>query len=779
MNKKAVDLNQSYSHSTLAFLHTKVVGVWAKNVFVRCVLVTCFCLLGHGKSTSQHVNFSFPEKLLHKQYSVQCLSVDSIHQVLQAHDSRFIDSVYTSYEKKAAAGRDIQLHYLFLLKQCFNKITNKPEDTAAEKYILSLINELADRNLAKLKSEALHILAMYYWANKRYAPALEYYIYAHDIYTAFSAEEFPHKAEYLYDFGSMHYYFRDLVAAKRYFLEAWHTIPPALIPNNVSKLNTLALVYSGLDAIDSSDYYYTKAYDLAVKNNDEIWIGIISGNLSNNYYKRKKYDEAITLIRKNIDFSERFREMTDLATSYSRYGELLLMKNEVKKALEMELKSLEIITQKDMLQNHAITVRIYPNVAKAYAANGNMALAYSYSNLAYIANEAWQKERNAIILSGVQHKVDLEKHRAAIQKTQDEVSHQKFLLYSFAIGLLIVLIALGMFLSQQGKLKNTHAKLIQSEKMAVLGQLAANIAHEVNTPLGAIKSSSEESMNTFPEILHDLSWLMHTLSEEDKKAFVEFLVTSNPASQTLSTKEEREIKKKIRDTFTELGVENNRYLADRLVQVGIYDIQPELRNIAGHEHFGKLMQLTYTILNQQRSNQTVHLAVEKASRIVKALKTYIHTSNSDEMDTINIRDNIETVLTIYHNRLKQGIQVVKNYEDVHDIVGYPDKLNQVWTNLIVNAVQAMDNSGILTIGIKQEGNYAMVSIHDTGKGIPKSIESKIFDPFFTTKRKGEGSGLGLDIIKRIVEEHNATISFRSIEGEGTTFYVQLPTVKTL
>ncbi|MBK9248489.1 MAG: GHKL domain-containing protein [Ignavibacteria bacterium] len=430
-----------------------------------------------------------------------------------------------------------------------------------------------------------------------------------------------------------------------------------------------------------------------------------------------------------------------------------------------------------MLQNHAVTVRIYPNVAKAYAANGNMALAYSYSNLAYIANEAWQKERNAIILSGVQHKVDMEKHRAVIQKSEDEVSHQKFLLYSVAIGLLIVLIALGMFLSQQGKLKNTYTKLIQSEKMAVLGQLSASIAHEVNTPLGAIKSSSEESIEAFPEILTELSWLMHTLNKEDKKAFMEFLVTSNPAGQTLSTKEEREIKKKIRDTFTELGVENNRYLADRLVQVGIYDIQPELATIAGHPHFGKLMQLTYNILNQQRSNQTIHLAVEKASRIVKALKTYIHTSNSDEMDTINVRDNIETVLTIYHNRLKQGIQVVKNYDDVQNIVGYPDKLNQVWTNLIVNAVQAMDNNGILNIGIQQQADYVVVSIKDSGKGIPIAIQSKIFDPFFTTKSKGEGSGLGLDIIKRIVEEHNATISFQSIEGEGTTFYVKIPVNK--
>ena len=86
----------------------------------------------------------------------------------------------------------------------------------------------------------------------------------------------------------------------------------------------------------------------------------------------------------------------------------------------------------------------------------------------------------------------------------------------------------------------------------------------------------------------------------------------------------------------------------------------------------------------------------------------------------------------------------------------------------------MDNKGILTIGLKNEGDFVMVSIKDTGKGIPKDIQDKIFEPFFTTKTSGEGSGLGLDIIKRILDEHNATISFQSAEGEGTTFFIKLP-----
>jgi signal transduction histidine kinase len=223
-----------------------------------------------------------------------------------------------------------------------------------------------------------------------------------------------------------------------------------------------------------------------------------------------------------------------------------------------------------------------------------------------------------------------------------------------------------------------------------------------------------------------------------------------------------------------MAIPNANFLSDRLVQVGIQTVGPELEGLAKSEHFERFVMIAYNILNQDRCNQTIQLAVDKASRIVKALKTYLHSSDGVTMEPIYLRENLETVLTIYHNRLKQGVQVIKNYEDVPEVYGFPEQLNQVWTNLIVNAVQAMDNKGILTIGISEEADHVVVSFRDTGKGIPEEIKSRIFEPFFTTKASGEGSGLGLDIVKRILNDHGASISFDSLEGEGTTFYVKLP-----
>lgn len=104
---------------------------------------------------------------------------------------------------------------------------------------------------------------------------------------------------------------------------------------------------------------------------------------------------------------------------------------------------------------------------------------------------------------------------------------------------------------------------------------------------------------------------------------------------------------------------------------------------------------------------------------------------------------------------------------------YPDELNQVWTNIIHNALQAMDYRGTLTIDIAQQDQQAHISITDSGQGIPEHIQSKIFEPFFTTKRPGEGSGLGLDIVKKIIDKHRGRIEVKSIPGK-TTFTVSLP-----
>jgi len=156
------------------------------------------------------------------------------------------------------------------------------------------------------------------------------------------------------------------------------------------------------------------------------------------------------------------------------------------------------------------------------------------------------------------------------------------------------------------------------------------------------------------------------------------------------------------------------------------------------------------------------------------LKNYSHRQSDDVKVLTSLTDNMETVLTIYHNQLKYGVEVSKNYQsNLPEINAFPDELNQVWTNIIHNAIQAMNNKGTLDINIIRNNGTIDVSITDSGPGIPADIQAKIFEPFFTTKKAGEGSGLGLDIVRKIIEKHEGTIKVDSVPGK-TTFTVSLP-----
>jgi signal transduction histidine kinase len=158
---------------------------------------------------------------------------------------------------------------------------------------------------------------------------------------------------------------------------------------------------------------------------------------------------------------------------------------------------------------------------------------------------------------------------------------------------------------------------------------------------------------------------------------------------------------------------------------------------------------------------------------VFALKSYARFDQSGEKQLVPLVEGIETVLELYRSQLKHGIEVMRRYETIPELWGYPDELVQVWTNLIHNALQAMSGKGILEIVTAVQGNQAVVRITDSGSGISLENQAKIFTPFFTTKPQGEGSGLGLSISQTIVEKHAGQIEVNSHPGR-TTFTVRIP-----
>jgi signal transduction histidine kinase/adenine/guanine phosphoribosyltransferase-like PRPP-binding protein len=326
------------------------------------------------------------------------------------------------------------------------------------------------------------------------------------------------------------------------------------------------------------------------------------------------------------------------------------------------------------------------------------------------------------------------------------------------------------------ELKAAQNQLIQSEKMASLGQLVASIAHEVNTPLGAIRSSATNIAGSLKETLTNIPVFINNLTNTQNQFFVELLGKTPEKNSLLTAKEERKIKREIESLLDENKIENAQDLADLFTDIGIYEGLGNYMTFLQEPKSKDTVQMAYKVSGISRSVDTILTATERASKVIFALKNFARHDYSGQKQKTSFNDNIETVLIIYTNQLKQGIEVVKHYTDLPEILCYPDELMQVWTNIIHNAIQAMNNKGVLTISTKIVGNNLLTSIEDTGGGIPLDIQDKIFNAFFTTKKAGEGTGLGLDIVKKIVAKHNGNIWFESKVGQGTTFFVEIPIV---
>ncbi|HEY9740144.1 MAG TPA: ATP-binding protein [Coleofasciculaceae cyanobacterium] len=330
---------------------------------------------------------------------------------------------------------------------------------------------------------------------------------------------------------------------------------------------------------------------------------------------------------------------------------------------------------------------------------------------------------------------------------------------------------LGTTLQQ---LQATQEELIQSEKMAALGQLIAGVAHEINTPLGAISSSGNNLSNFWSNHLLQFPAFLQELSPSRQSDFLALLEKSIQKDTRLSTREQRQIKKSLVGQLESYGIEDAMTLANLLVGMGVYDDIHSLLPLFKDPEGENLLKTAYQFANAQTSIRNINTASERAAKIVFALKTYARYDSTANKVKAQIAEGIETVLTLYYNQLKRGIKVLKKYDDsLPSILCYPDELNQVWTNLIHNALQAMDYQGTLTIEVKKQDDTLLVSVIDSGKGIPPEIMPKIFQPFFTTKPAGEGSGLGLDIVKKIIEKHQGKIEVKSVPGQ-TTFTVFLP-----
>ncbi len=318
-------------------------------------------------------------------------------------------------------------------------------------------------------------------------------------------------------------------------------------------------------------------------------------------------------------------------------------------------------------------------------------------------------------------------------------------------------------------LKKTQAQLVQSEKMRGLGTLAAGVAHEINNPALSLKAGS----NQLIEAINDYRSLRADFREYDDNTSLNKLFNDiyerGLDGDKRSTREKRARRREIENIL--IGYDIPASYSARLSETDIRD--DEIRTIIGLEQdISKVVRFIKSQYDIGSIINTMSLCGERIISITDALKRYSHLDKEPQAK-IDIEQGIEDTLVILHNRLKYGIEISKDYQEIPKITCYPDELGQVWTNIILNAAQAMGGRGNISIRTYEKGDYVGTSITDNGPGIPEEIIGKIFDPFFTTKDQGEGSGIGLGITYQIIEKHKGMINVTSRPGE-TTFEVLLP-----
>jgi PAS domain S-box-containing protein len=329
------------------------------------------------------------------------------------------------------------------------------------------------------------------------------------------------------------------------------------------------------------------------------------------------------------------------------------------------------------------------------------------------------------------------------------------------------------------KLNAMHNQLIMQEKMASLGKLSAGMAHELNNPASAAQRGAAQLQTTFSQLQGiQLRLGESKLNEAQLEKLVELYKVAReraekPADIKAIIRSDRE--NALEEWLQEKGIDTSGELVPSLVSLGSEESDLEaLTDLFPEEQFSMVidwlscMYAIYSLLSE------ISLGSGRIAEIVKALKTYTYMDQAP-VQSVDVREGLENTLIVLHSKLKRGVTVVREYEeDLPVIEAFASELNQVWTNLIDNAIDAMGGEGTLFVRAKRDDRWVIVQIGDSGSGIPEDIQSKIFDPFFTTKGQGEGTGLGLNISRNlIVQKHFGEISVESQPG-STCFTVRLP-----
>jgi signal transduction histidine kinase len=598
-------------------------------------------------------------------------------------------------------------------------------------------------------------------------------------------------------------------------------------------LNNIGAVYFNQGDDSHALEYYLNSLTAAEKIGDKHRIASAMGNIGAVYYNQLKYDQALTYYLRSIELSRETGNKTAMATAMVNAGEIFMAKGENDSALVFIEKSLQALEGTGNKSKIAYSLN---NMGKAYARKGDFAKALQYQQEALATSKDGSAQlevvqssiglgdtysqlgKTASALAAYQQASELaeeiganyelkdayqglaasyakmpdyrkayeyqlkvtalkdslfntettkkmvnlqanyenEKKQAQIdlltkdKALQDlEIQTQKLVRNTLLAGFLLILIlAFVLFRNNQIKvkanrlltlrneeinhqkeeiasqrdnleqtynhLKNTQGQLVQSEKMASLGQLTAGVAHEINNPINFVSAGIDSLKDNFTDITEVAEAYFALNAEEDNKLKLQ------------------KLHKLRKDSEVEELIEESR-------------------------------QLFKSIKN----------GANRTTEIVKSLKNFTRL-DENTIKQADLQEGLDSTLVILSSQMKDRIEVVRHYGNIEPIACYPGQLNQVFMNILSNAIQAIKGEGTIWIQTYKNNECAIVKIKDSGIGMNEEVKKHIFEPFFTTKDVGEGTGLGLSISYSIIEKHHGKIEVESTPGLGTEFIIKLP-----
>ncbi len=328
------------------------------------------------------------------------------------------------------------------------------------------------------------------------------------------------------------------------------------------------------------------------------------------------------------------------------------------------------------------------------------------------------------------------------------------------------------------RLQSTESLLRQNERMAQLGTFAAGMAHELNNPSAAVQSSTEQLKAVFQEYQRLTARLnqpdVGASPAPDLQALEERLRLQAQSPTDLDPLVQGDREARLEDWLEEMGVEDSWNLAPQLASTGLekQDLEP-FTSAAAPAQVSVLLEWAAAAYSMYRLLEEIGQAAGRISGIVNSLKSYVYLDQSPVQE-VDIHASLENTLAILRYKLGKEITIKQQFDPaLPPILGYGSELNQLWTNLIDNAIDALDGKGQITLRTTWREPWVVVDIADSGPGIPEEVQARLFSPFYTTKPVGKGSGLGLHISYKIVQKHDGDIKVNTRPGE-THFEVWLP-----